>query len=78
MEQVMFVTDGTGDVCDSETIITSNTILTTNTSLGGDLIVEGASLTINSGTSLDIDLSNFELIIKNSGSILVKSGGEIT
>jgi len=70
--------DGTGDVCDSETIITSNTILMTNTSLGGSLIVEGVSLTINSGISLDIDLANFELIIKNGGSILIKSGGEIT
>jgi len=70
--------DEIGDVCDSETIITSNTILTTNTSLGGDLILESANLTINPGATLDIDLANFDLIIKSGGSILIKAGGKIT
>jgi len=70
--------DGTGDACDSETIITSNTILTTSTSLGGDLIVDAANLTINSGATLDIDLANFDLIIKSGGSVLIKAGGQIT
>ena len=70
--------DGIGDVCDAETIIHVNTVLTTDTSLGGDLIVDGANLTINSGATMDIDLVNFDWIIKSGGSVLIKAGGQIT
>jgi len=71
--------DGTGDVCDSETTITSNTTLTTNTSLGGDLIVEnGVLLTINPGVTLDVDFENNKILIKFEGGILIKFGGTIT
>ena len=71
--------DGTGDACDSETIITSNTILTSDTSLVGDLTVEtGIVLTINPGVTLDIDFVNQKILVKFGGGILIKSGGTIT
>lgn len=69
--------DSIGDVCDSETVITLNTILEVPTTLAGNLIVDGAQLTVAPGATLDIDSSLFDLIIRSGGSLLVKSGGEI-
>jgi len=70
--------DDTGDVCDSETLITTNTVLTADTSLAGDLVVEpGFVLTINPGVTLDIDSVNHKILVKFGGGILIKSGGTL-
>jgi len=70
--------DGMGDVCDPNTIITTNTVAT-DTTFGGDLTVDGASFTIPSGITVEFDFINNKIIIKNpGGKILIESGGKIT
>ena len=72
-------TDGIGDACDPNTEITTNTVLPGDTTLFGDLTVDGATLTVPAGRTLDFDFVNNKIIIKNpGGKILVQSGGKIT
>jgi len=43
-----------------------------------NVVVEaGIALTIDTGASLDIDFSNFHLLIKNGAKVVVKSGAKI-
>ena len=70
--------DGIGDVCDPNTEITSDTIAT-NTTMSGDLTVDGASLTIPFGVTVEFDFANQKITIKNpDGKILIEFGGKIT
>jgi len=71
--------DTIGDACDPNTEITTNTILTEDTSLSGDLTVDGATLTVPVGITLDFDFINNKILVKApNGKILVQSGGKIT
>ena len=64
--------DGTGDVCDSDTVVTSNTILPDDTTLLCDLTVDGATLTIPASKLLDMNWgSSCGITIKNGGSLAV-------
>jgi len=70
--------DGTGDVCDPNTEITTNTVAI-DTTFGGDLTVDGASFTIPFGITVEFDFENQKIIIKNpGGKILIQFGGKIT
>ena len=37
----------------------------------------GNALTIDTGASLDIDFSNFHLLIRNGAKVVIKDGGKI-
>ena len=60
-------------------IISSDCTMTSSDVAPGNVTVQNnAVLTIPSGITLNIDFANFDLIIKSGGSVLVKSGGELT
>ena len=70
--------DGIVDVCDSQTIVNSDTTPKSDTSLFGDLIIEnGSVLTINPGTTVDFDMKNQNVTVRDGGGILIHSGGGI-
>jgi len=69
--------DGTGDVCDPNTQITTDTDAQ-DTTFGGDLTVE-ASFTIPSGVTVEFDFINNKIIIKSpNGKLTIESGGKIS
>ena len=59
--------------------VETNCTLESNEIAPQNFVVEGNSvLTIPSGTSLDIDFSQSNITIESGGSIVIKSGGNIT
>jgi len=71
--------DGIGDFCDSTNIITSSTTLSVSTiSLGSVRVQNNSVLTVSSGVTLDIDFSQFSLVVKSGSGVLIKAGGKIT
>jgi hypothetical protein len=59
--------------------IKSDCTLFTNETVPANVIVQNNSLvTILDGSTLNIDFTNFHLIIKSGSGILIKSGGKIT
>jgi len=71
--------DGIGDLCDSTNIITSSTTLSVSTiSLGSVIVQNNSVLAVSSGVTLDIDFSQFSLVVKSGSGVLIKAGGTIT
>jgi len=69
--------DGIGDACDTVNTITSSTTITTSHTLVGKIIVSnGAVLTVPSGLSITLPLSE-GLAVESGGLVLVVFGGNI-
>jgi len=69
--------DGIGDACDPENLINPSTTLTTSHTLVGKIIVpNGVVLTVPSGLSISLPLSE-GLVVESGGLVLVVFGGNI-
>jgi len=69
--------DGIGDACDPENLITSSTTISTSHTLVGKIIVpNGVVLTVPSGLSITLPLSE-GLMVESGGLVLVVFGGNI-
>jgi tripartite motif-containing protein 71 len=75
LDQEDFDNDGTGDLCDTLNVISTNRVITNEFTSLGDFVVQNNSLlTINSGVTVTIP-SGSNITIESGSGVLIKSGG---
>ena len=59
-------------------LVVQDCLLSGSATAPGNVIVEpGIALTIDTGSSLDIDFTNFHLLIRSGAKLVIKDGGKI-